>query len=370
MLGGRLATMIAQFLSLALIARALGPAEFGTLQIALVTFVYLTFLGDLGISVLGTRDNDRLQTRGWVGTYLGAKFVLGSAAIGVVVIGSVLLGLQARDAQVVAVLAVGLIASSLSLRWLLQARERFTSIALIDTAASVVQLGSAAALALVGGGVVWAAVTMASAPIVSALLAGVAMRRSLERPRIGGSTMALIRRALPAGIAVFATSVYFYIDLLLGVLRSPAEVGYYGAAYRFVFAALALPTVANAVALPVLSRLLTGPRVTLEATLSSTSAILLYLAMPLAAATTIMAPGLVELFVGTEFAPAAAPFDPDLDLRDCFGEHPLCRPHARASPRSSLHAYLPPRWPRESRPEQRRDPGVGHGGGRRNVDSN
>ena len=230
MLSGRVATMVTQFLSLALIGRTLGPSAFGVLQVALVAFVYLNFLGDLGISILGTRDNDRLTTPGWVGTYIGARLVLGLVAVAVAAIASVLLDLRTRDAQIVAVLAVGLIASSLGLRWLLQARERFAHIALIDTAAAAVQLGSALALAAHGGGVLWAAATMASAPVVSALLTAMVMRGSLERPRIGAATMDLIRLALPAGVAVFATSLYFYIDtILLGIVRSPAEVGYYAA---------------------------------------------------------------------------------------------------------------------------------------------
>jgi O-antigen/teichoic acid export membrane protein len=308
MLGGRVATMLAQFLSLALIGRTLGPSEFGALQIALVTFVYLTFLSDLGISVLGTRDNVRLKSRGWVGIYVGARLGLGVVTIAIVGIGSALLGLNARDAGIVAVLGVGLISSSLSLRWLVQAREQFAHLALIDTIAATVQLASAAALAMQHGGVVWAAATMASAPLVSAFMTAIVMRKSLEMPRLGAATIHLVRVALPAGVAVFATALYFYIDtILLGIVRSPAEVGYYGAAYRFVFAALALPTVANAVALPVLSRLIPGSHEELQATLSSTSTILLYIALPVAAATSIMAPGLVELVFGSEFAPASGP---------------------------------------------------------------
>lgn len=308
MLSGRIATMIAQFLSLTLIARTLGPTEFGALQLALVAFVYLTFLSDLGISVLGARDNARLASGGWLGVYIGAKLVLGLVALAVAAVGSASFGLQEREAQMVAVLAVGLIASAMSLRWLLQARERFGQIALVDTAAAAIQLGSAIALAAQDGGLIWAAATMASAPVVSALLSGILVRGSLERPLIGPPTRDLLRLALPAGVAVLATSVYFHIDsILLGVLRSSTEVGYYGAAYRLVFAALALPTVANAVALPVLSRLLTGAPRALDAAVSSTTAILLYVSVPLAAATSITAPGLVALVFGSEFAPAAAP---------------------------------------------------------------
>lgn len=308
MLSGRMATMIAQFLSLTLIARTLGPTEFGSLQIALVAFAYLTFLGDLGLSVLGARDNARIASGGWLGVYIGARLGLGVVALLVAGVGSVSLGLKGREAQMVAVLAIGLLASSLSLRWFLQARERFGRIALVDTVAAAVQLGSAVALAVQGGGLIWAAATMASAPVVATLLSGFLVRGSLERPRMGPATMELLRLALPAGIAVFATSVYFYIDsILIGVLRSSTEVGYYGAAYRLVFAALALPTVANAVALPVLSRLLIGRPGALDAVLSSTATVLLYVSVPIAGATSILAPALIALVFGPEFAPAAAP---------------------------------------------------------------
>jgi PST family polysaccharide transporter len=308
MLSGRIATMVAQFLSLALIGRILGPTEFGVLQLATVTFVFLALLSDLGISVLGTRDNARTTTTGWVGIYIGARLVLGVLVLATVAVAAAFLDLQSRDAVVVAILAVGLIASSLSLRWLLQARERFAHIALIDVIAASVQLGCAVALVPLHGGLVWAAATVASAPVVSTILTLAAMRGALERPRIGTATVTLIRHAIPAGIAVIATSIYFYLDtILLGILRSPAEVGYYGAAYRFVFAALALPAVANAVALPVLSRLVTGARFELEATLASTTRILLYVALPLAAGTSIMAPLLIDWVFGGPFGPAATP---------------------------------------------------------------
>lgn len=308
MLTGRVATMVAQFVTIALIGRALGPTDFGALQIALVTFVYLTFVGDLGISVLGMRDGERLATRGLIGTYVGARLILGVGALILVVIGTLLLDLRTRDAQIVAILAVGLVASSLSLRWLLQARERFAQIALIDATSAAVQLVSAVGLLVFGGGVTWAAATMASAPVVSALLTYIAIGGSLERPKFGVTSLRLVRVALPAGIAVFATSLYFYVDsILLGLFRSTTEVGYYGAAYRFVFAALALPTVANAVALPVLSRLLSGPWDELVLTLSSTSSILMYLSLPIAIATGILAPELVQFFFGSSFGPAAVP---------------------------------------------------------------
>jgi O-antigen/teichoic acid export membrane protein len=308
MLIGRVATMVAQFVSLALIGRVLGPTEFGALQLAMVTFVFLTLLSDLGISVLGTRDNVRTRTSGWVGVYLGARLVLGVLVVGAVAVASVLLDLQPRDVLIVTILAVGLMASALSLRWLLQARERFAHIAAIDVAAAIAQLASAIALVVFDGGLIWAAATVALGPVVSAVLTFAAMRGSLERPRIGAATVSLVRMAAPAGIAVIATSIYFYVDtILLGILRSPTEVGYYGAAYRFVFAALALPAVANAVALPVLSRIVSGPREELRATLSSTATILLYIAVPLAAGTSIMAPRLVEWVFGPAYAPAAEP---------------------------------------------------------------
>lgn len=308
MLGSRVATMTAQFFSLALIARALGPSDFGVLQIAVVAFAYLTYLGDLGISVLGARDNRRLAAGGWVGIYIGAKLVLAIVAVAVAAVGSAMLDLRRDHALIVAILAVGLIASSLNFRWLLQARERFGQIAVVETASAGVQLGCAIALVAAGGGLVWAAAAIASAPVVSALGTSAIVRGSLERPHVGIATMELIRRALPAGVAVFATSVYFYVDsILLGLFRSPTEVGYYGAAYRIVLASLTLPAVANAVALPVLSRLLSGAPAPLDAALSSTTAVLLYVCIPLAAGVAIAASPVVELVFGPDFAPAAVP---------------------------------------------------------------
>lgn len=306
-LAGRVATMLAQFASLTLIARAIGPSDFGLLQLALVAFAYLTLLADLGVSILATRDNAG-RAREDLGVYVGARLVLAVTVTGVAVAGLVFIEMDREATVVVAVLCIGLVASALNVRWLLQARERFNRIAIIDVMAACAQTAGALGMWLWARDITWAAVVMIVAPCLSATGTMIASRNSGLTVRISASTVAVIRRALPAGIAVLATSIYFNIDsLLLGIFRDPSEIGYYAAAYRLVLAALAAATVANAVAIPILTRATKDAPRAIPAALSELSSALLWLALPLAVATSIGSPVLVTFVFGDAFAPAAVP---------------------------------------------------------------
>jgi O-antigen/teichoic acid export membrane protein len=103
-------------------------------------------------------------------------------------------------------------------------------------------------------------------------------------------------------------NVYYTADtVLLGILRDSTEVGLYGAAYRLVTPWLMLASVAGLLAMPTLARLVEQRSSDVERTLLGLSRGLLALGIPIAAATTIAAPQVLQIVFGPAYADAAAP---------------------------------------------------------------
>lgn len=106
-------------------------------------------------------------------------------------------------------------------------------------------IGAFAALSLV-------AVTVATLPVV----ARAARTTGWIAPRFDyAATRRLLRTASPIGIAMAATSVYYYFDtLLMGVLGQRHAVALYSAAYTLLFAATLGVGVLQSAFMPTLSR--------------------------------------------------------------------------------------------------------------------
>jgi O-antigen/teichoic acid export membrane protein len=118
----------------------------------------------------------------------------------------------------------------------------------------------------------------------------------------------LLRRALPLGVAALAVGIYYSVDaLLLGILRSSAEVAYYAVAYRVVTPLLVLPVIGGTVALPTLARASAVRPASAVPVLKTLSTSLLCLGLPAAAGTAIVAKPLVEFAFGRAYFPAALP---------------------------------------------------------------
>lgn len=255
---GRAVTLALQFALLASLARSLGPDAFGLIQVTIAVFVFVTLASDLGLSTLGTREAVGRRANLLVGDIIRARIILGAIVTAVVVIAIVTLPLDPVAQSVAVIVAATAVANMLHLRWVLQGSERFGWLGIVDVAASTAQLVAAILLVRGSGDIYAAAFVVALGPLVSASVAAWAARGlTAGRQRRGAPVLAVLRRALPLGIAALATTIYYSADsIILGVTRPIAEAGEYGAAYRVVLACLAIPFVAHLVAVPLLSRLL------------------------------------------------------------------------------------------------------------------
>ena len=344
-LGGRIATMALQFLTLVIIGRGLGPAGFGVLQFTLTLFIFLGLAADLGSTILGTRRIARGEVQA-APHLLAARAVQAMVVAALVVAAALVAPLSLDHRGMILILTVGLLATTTSVRWFLQGSGRFRDIAVADGVAGAVQVAAAAILVNSPDDLPQAALVMVSGPLISHLIMRVQTRgSSYLRLRVTRTMVGSIRAAAPIGLAIMASQIYYGADsILLGIMRTPDEVGWYGAAYRIVLACLALPVAAHSVALTMFARDEGLEGQDLGAVRVSITRWLIALCLPLAVGTSICAEMIVRVVFGPPFAASATPLailiwsTVTVSANAAFGAWMLSQGHDRRYMRVTLTA--------------------------------
>lgn len=310
LLTGRAITVAVQFATLSLMGRALGPSDFGVVQLGIAVFTYVGLANDLGLTILGAREFARRSPDGESpGDLLGTRIALTIVTLVPVGLVLALAPLSGPSRWVGIVLAGGFVISSINLRWLLLADRRFRGIALADSLGAIAQLVVTIVFVVGTGNVVAAAAAVVAGPAVStiAMIPMVASHRSVV-PRFGVRGLRVLHRAMPLGVATMATAVYYSLDtVLLAIFRDPEQVGFYSAAYRIVLTCLTVPFLVHSAALPLVSHLTRDDPAKVPGLIRSISQNVLLIAAPIAVGTTLCADVVIRIVYGPDFGPAAGP---------------------------------------------------------------
>ena len=306
----RAASLTFSVVLLAVLGRRLGPAGFGHLQLAIAVMAYPTLLVDLGLTTFGLRELARGASPDVIRVVLGARIALAGVVTAAIVIVAVLAGPADPVTSVYLVLALGLPASALNARWVLQGEHRFGRAALLDIATAAMQLGIAALLVRDPDDTPVAALSMTVGAWVMAMVSlVVAGPVSRFRPRLRPGVAATIARSFPLGAAGIAITIYYSIGtVLLGVIRGAEDVAFYAAAYRIIVPVTGLAAAVGTVAIAVLSSLQArDPRAADRAAVDLARRLVL-VSLPVAVGGTLAAEPIIQLVYGPTFTEAIAPF--------------------------------------------------------------
>lgn len=249
---------------LAVVARLLGPADFGLFAIATALLRGLEVVASLG------PDQYLIQRKTVDPAFLGTAWVL-RAALGVgicllAVLAAPVYAAAAKQPEAAAVVAIVALRSFVrgfrSTGTLLAEREvRFGRLAVFEVTVSLVETVVVIALALWlrdVSALAWGLVATAAAEVaLSYLLFRAPFRPSFHRE--------VVRDVLSAGKHFFVISLGSFVmvqadNLIVGVLLGPTLLGFYVVAYRLCDVPIALTfQVTNRVALPVFSRVQDDP---------------------------------------------------------------------------------------------------------------
>lgn len=315
--GAKLVQGVSSLVATLAIARALGPAEYGSLSLAIAVATFVTVLAALGLEQVATRElvsrvdaparTLHLLTRlRWGGAIGGSCLLLGLAFVP-----------QVRELQsgtLLLVLALLPLAQVGDLaEWRLIASAQGRRVAIVTASVSPVAALLRCALALAGfGALAFAWMLVVEWTVRSLLLswlAGHPLRTADPRP--AGTqwrqAAALLRESMPlllSGLAVFA---YMRIDtFMIAGMLGRHDVGLYSAIVALAELPLVLPMLLLRASLPVLTRVGAEDPVRRDRELMKLMGMGFYLHAGVACVLAFAAEPLLALLYGEAFRPAAA----------------------------------------------------------------
>jgi O-antigen/teichoic acid export membrane protein len=313
-LAGKGVVLAVGFVSLAVLTRYLGPDDYGKYTLALMYMQLFGVLADVGLFTTVVREisKDPARTDELVGNTLVLRLLLSIGVIALAAAVSLLLPYepQVRTAILLAgaPLLFGMLTSSFVA--VFQSRLRMGRAVVGDVVGRAVSLGLV--LLVVGLDLGFYAVLGAAAGGALATLVvtwwltgGLARVRPRAEPAVWRT---LLKAALPLGLALAINALYFRADTLIISLYEPYdEVGLYTLAYRVLELALVVGTVFLSTAFPVLSEAVASDEARARRTIEASTEVCVVLGVPLVAAGLVLAPQIIELAGGDEFAGAAEP---------------------------------------------------------------
>jgi len=295
--------------------RFLSAADYGRFSYALALTTIVETIMDIGLAPVTVRAvaRDKQSAARLFQHVLGLKLVW--VAIGLTLL-LVIAPILRSDRELVRLCYLMGASSAvrsylLTSRGLLQGLDRFDLEAIVVVSDRVLLLATGFAALWAG----WGLFGLAGAFVVSRLtmLAGVSTLLS----RLLGSAMPRFHRetwrelqsaALPLGFFMIALNMYTYIDtVILAVMRTDAETGWYAASYRVYEGLTYAPSIMAAVLTPRLSFLFTRDRSAHRSLLTRALAASMGLGVLMGGLAALVARPLLVLLFGAAYVPAVPP---------------------------------------------------------------
>ena len=301
---------------LTIAGRFLSAADYGRFSYALALTTIVETLMDLGLSQVTVRAvaRDQAAAGHLFPKVLGLKIVW--VAIGLALLAVITPILRTDPVVIRLCYALGVSSAVrsylLTARGLLQGLHRFDLEALAVVSDRVLLLAAGGAALWAGYGLVGLAAAFVASRLV--MLAAVQLMLGRVIPSVRPAFDRAVWRdiqsaALPIGLFMIALNTYTYIDtVILGLMRTDTEVGWYGAAYRVYEGLTYAPSILFAVLTPRFSHLFSHDRTAYRRLLSRSLAASVALGVVLGGGAALAATPLITTLFGSGYAAGAAPF--------------------------------------------------------------
>jgi O-antigen/teichoic acid export membrane protein len=305
--GSVLASLIS-FATFVAVTRGLGPEAFGNFTAATAYLFIPVVLADVGLSATVLREisTSPERTQSVMGAALPLRALISAVAVAIALgVGLALpLNGQTKDAILIAAPGSFLTLMTLALLPVLQAQLKLHWAVTASVAGRVTTLGltvGALAIGLGFNSIVAAHVLGLAATFGIQLLAVarlVPLRPVIDPPH----WRSLAAGAVVLGLAIALSQIYFRVDaLLLALLRPSDEVGFYGAAYKFIELGALFAAAATTSMFPPLARFVGQGDPRAPTLVRRTYDVLLAAAAPLAVLMFAFSDEIVVLSAGEQF---------------------------------------------------------------------
>ncbi len=306
---GEVVARVVAFGATVYVARTLGAASYGALELAAAVVLYFSRIADAGFDLgLGVREMAAAggEAEALVASALTARTLLSIVLIAI--LGAVGLWiLPAPEGPVLAAYGLTLLAVGLGPRWIHVGRERTRLVALARTVGEVTMVLLVLAIVRAPAHLV----RVPFAKLAGDLLAAAILLWSLHldgfrlRPRLDLERLRpLARRAAPLVLsAMFGLMIYNADLIFIRVFGARADVGYYAAAYTLISFLSNLGVAYALSLLPTLTRLEARPDEQREL-YGTAHAQVLAVGLPVAVGGAILAGPIIALVFGGDYGPS------------------------------------------------------------------
>jgi O-antigen/teichoic acid export membrane protein len=302
---------VISFFTFVAVTRGLGPDAFGDFTAATVYLFIPVVLADVGLSTAVLREisADPDRTEPAMRASLPLRTLVSAGAIAISVAVALVMPFNAQTKSAVAIASVGafLTLMTLSLLPVLQAQLKMHWAVGANLAGRLATLGLTLAAFAAGLGFKSYVAAYVAGIAVTFLLHVWAVARLVPLwPVIDTAYWRrLTAGALALGIAIALSQVYFRVDtVLLALLRSSEEVGYYGAAYKFIELLVLIPAAVGISMFPPLARFVATGDPRTGALVQKTFDVLLAASIPAMVLMLAYPEQILELSAGSEFSEA------------------------------------------------------------------
>jgi O-antigen/teichoic acid export membrane protein len=239
-----ISAQVLSFCAIVYLARILGPEDFGKINFATAVVIYFTMIVNMGLPLLGTREiaRDVQCAKAYISDIIGMRLSLFILCY-IILTGLVYFwDLQTDIRSLILIYGIGLLPSAIMLDWAFQGLEQMEFMGLGRILSSGIYLvliyllikGPDQLLLIPSAFVVGLIVSAAT------LLLIFSYRFGWQLPRFDQTQwLSLFKKASPIGLSILMVQVFYYVDsLMLGLMRSYEEVGYYNAANKITFFAI------------------------------------------------------------------------------------------------------------------------------------
>ena len=309
---GEVAARLIAFAATVYIAHVLGPDYYGIIGFATAITLYLNRVADGGVELgLGVREIAAAPTRlsELAPALLSARLLVASVLIVVLALLSAFV-LPPPEGTVLALYGLTLLAVGGSTRWIYLGLEKSRLVAVARALGEAIMV--ALVFALVRGPADLTRVPLAqfAGDTIAALVLLAVLRRYHVklRPKFDWSVIKplLPRASLLVVSSFFGLAIYNADLIFLRAFRDRSTVGYYAAAYTLISFLVNLGTAYSMSLLPTLTRLAKTPAEQ-NSLYHSAVAQVFALGFPIAVGGALLAPKIIGLFFGHEYAPSTLP---------------------------------------------------------------
>jgi O-antigen/teichoic acid export membrane protein len=310
-----LAPRVANVLVFILVGRLAGPAEAGAFNLALTYLIlFTTVMRGLDDLVVRQVAREPEKGGGYLTSFLAVRAALSIPLYGILTfIVRVVLDYPDQTAIVILVLTLSLMPDSLSLVALstLLGRRRFSPPAFVLGATSAFKIIGGGGVVLLGGDLLTVAWTWLLGSVLGMIAMLVIAFRNLRgsepiKWRDWSALSASWRAALPFLLITTLMTLEGQSDtVFLSAFRDETEVGWYGAATTVAFSLAMLSQAYRMSVYPLMARFQMESGAPLQRLYSASMRLLGTMIFPMVAGIALLAPGIVSLVFGPDFAPAA-----------------------------------------------------------------